>query len=425
VKRILFVFATAWDEKQLEACRSRWEDRFEFALPPPRDDTYLDDFHPSIWLDDLVKRERGRAAGVTSSSDYPGATLASVVARALGVPGSEPEAILGCSHKYYSRLRQREVVPEATPWFALVDPKRPLANAAELRFPCYVKPVKGAFSVYSRRVDSAEELAAFLDRRTVHEFVDVYLELFHELVCEHTRFELDGRWFLAEELLSGSLATVEGFASKGEVEVLGIVDSVTSRDTGSFVRFDYPSALPAEVQASMRDIARRLVRGAGLTDSLFNIEMIHDPAGGGVRVIEVNPRLCGQFGDLYAKVDGTSGYEVALAVAAGERPVVRRGEGAYGAASSYPLRVFEKVRVVQAPDTEQVTGIERRFPDTLVWNECSRDQELSEFEGIEDGSSYRYAVVNVGGRDRAGVEARFEEVREALGHEFAPLARAR
>jgi biotin carboxylase len=358
---------------------------------------------------------------VTSSSDYPGAALAAALARELGVPGSAPETILGCSHKWYSRAAQREVVPDATPWFALVDPKRPLANVEELRFPCWVKPVKGSFSVFSRRVDRAEELAAFLDRPAVHEFVDRYLELFHELVREHTGFEKDGRWFLAEELLTGSLATVEGFAAEGDVEILGIVDSVTHPVTGSFVRFNYPSALPQEVQERMRDIAVRLIRAKGLSHSMFNIEMMVDARHDRIRVVEVNPRLCGQFADLYAKVDGTSGYEVALAVAAGERPEIRRGGGSQSAASSFPLRVFEHVRVTRSPDEKVVRRVEAEHPGALVWNECAAGQELAEFEGTEDGASCRYGVVNVGGLDRADVLARFDLVLGDLDWAFAPL----
>jgi hypothetical protein len=138
-------------------------------------------------------------------------------------------------------------------------------------------------------------------------------------------------------------------------------------------------------------------------------------------VIEVNPRLCGQFADLYAKVDGTSGYEVALAVAAGERPEVRRGGGLERAASSFPLRVFERVRVTRAPDEEAVRRVEAEHPGALVWNECAPGQELADFEGTEDGASCRYGVVNVGGRDRRDVAARFDRVREDLDWAFAPL----
>ncbi|MGH2570324.1 MAG: ATP-grasp domain-containing protein [bacterium] len=421
MKRILFVFATAWDAKQLEACRGAWEGRYRIEFVPPSDVDCPDGFRAAAWLEETARRWRGRADGVTSSSDYPGATLAAALARELGVPGSAPEAILRCSHKWYSRAAQREVVPEATPWFALVDPKRPLANVGALRFPCWVKPVKGSFSVFSRRVDRAEELAAFLDRPSVHEFVDRYLELFHELVREHTGFEKDGRWFLAEELLTGSLATVEGFAAEGDVEIVGIVDSVTHPVTGSFVRFNYPSALPRDVQERMRDIAVRLIRATALSSSMFNIEMMYDPREDRVRVIEVNPRLCGQFADLYAKVDGTSGYEVALAVAAGERPEIRRGGRSQRAASSFPLRVFEHVRVTRSPDERVVRRVEAEHPGALVWNECAAGQELAEFEGTEDGASCRYGVVNVGGLDRADVLARFDEVLGDLDWAFAPL----
>ncbi|MGI9038669.1 MAG: hypothetical protein ACR2GQ_07385, partial [Gemmatimonadota bacterium] len=108
-------------------------------------------------------------------------------------------------------------------------------------------------------------------------------------------------------------------------------------------------------------------------------------------VLVFNPRLCGQFADLYAKVDGTSGYEVALAVAAGDPVAVPRGQGTARMASSFPLRSFRPAIVRRAPDAAAVSAAERLHPGTLIWMECCEGSELTDFEA-EDGWSCRYAV---------------------------------
>jgi len=359
--------------------------------------------------------------GVFSSSDYPGAILAGAISQRLGLPGSPPACILASSHKYYSRIAQREAVPDSTPWFQLVDPKRPGGGVPDLRFPCFIKPVKGAFSVMSRRLDSREDLDAFLSRPSVAEFLIHYVFMFNRLVRGLTDFEIAGGYFLAEEFLKGRQVTVEGFATGDSVEMLGIVDSVRHARTRSFVRFDYPSSLSRRVQARMREVAISVVQKLGLKHTLFNIEMIYDLRRDRVFIVEVNPRMCGQFADLYERVDGRSGYDVALALAVGESPREKRGKTAYRVASSFPLRIFEPARVVEAPTPEQVAEIERRFDGTRIWPEAAKGDRLEDFESLEDGRSFRYAVVNVAASDRHSLFRRFDEVTRALGYRFEPL----
>ena len=421
MKRVLVLFATAWDTKQLESCRDRWRDRFEVVFVEPTDDRCPYDLDPMAYVERTAAEWRGRADGLFSSSDYPGATIAAALAHRLGLPGADPESVIRTSHKFYARLAQREAVPSATPGFQLVRPDRPEEVAAGIGFPCFVKPVKGAFSLFARRVDDLEQLRSFLARPAVGEFREHYMSIFNRLVRGCTDLELDADYFIAEELLSGEQVTVEGFCAGGEVEILGTVDSVMYPGTRSFMRFDYPSSVEESVRLRMEDLARRAMAHLPLDHSLFNIEMMHDPATGAIHLIEVNPRICGQFADLYAKVDGLNAYEVALALAAGERPRLERRGGTCAIASSYPLRVFEPVRVAHAPDAGEVRAVEAAFPGALVFNEIATGQEFREFETIEDGASVRYAVLNAGAASRAELDALAATIRERLGYRFEPV----
>ena len=127
------------------------------AFPEPNDVDCPSDFDPVAYVEGAIRGELGPIDGVLSSSDYPGATVAAAIATGLGLPGPRPEQVLGASHKYYSRLTQRAVVPDAVPDFGLLDPRRPDAPAP-LRFPFFVKPVKGAYSVHARRIGDASPL---------------------------------------------------------------------------------------------------------------------------------------------------------------------------------------------------------------------------------------------------------------------------
>lgn len=421
MKRIRIVFPTEWDDRQLPACRDAWRERFEIDFAEPSDEDCPWDLDPMAYIESEVERARDGVAGVLSSSDYPGATVAGAIAARLGLPGTPPANVIRCSHKFYARQAQLEDVPEATPRFYLVDPSLPDGGAPDLVFPCFIKPVKGAFSVMSGRIDSRAELREFLGRPAVAEFLESYVLVFNRLVRGLTDFEIDGSYFLAEELLKGKQVTVEGYVHPDGVDLLGIVDSVRHPRTKSFVRFDYPSSLPHRLQDRVWDVARRTVEGLGLRSTLFNVEMMVNAATERVSIVEVNPRMCGQFADLYEKVDGVNGYEVALALAASERPPRARREGPYRAASSVPLRIFETSRVVSAPSRETLEQAESLFEKTLVWTECATGDALDDFESLEDGRSARYGIVNLGAADREGVQQRLEEIQRVLDFRFEPL----
>jgi biotin carboxylase len=255
----------------------------------------------------------------------------------------------------------------------------------------------------------------------VLEFATEYMHLFNQLVGALTDFEVNGGYFLAESLLHGTQVTVEGYALDGRVEIVGIVDSIMHPGTGSFARFDYPSAMRSEIRERMANIARRAIAGIGLDRAMFNIEMIYEPARDTIRIIEINPRICGQFADLYQKVDGVNGYAIALALAAGDPVPGGTGRGE-AAATSFPLRLFRPARVRRAPTAEDVAAAEALYPGTLVWIECEAEQELADFERIEDGQSCRYGIVNVGGSSRAELLARLDAVTDRLGFAFEDVA---
>ena len=417
-KRILIVCPNSWDDAQLAAAAPRLEQTYELLFHGEDAEDDPAGFSLPAFVDEVVERYRGRIDGVTSSSDYPGCLVAAAVAQELALPGPAPEALLRCSHKYYARLAQREAVPEATPRFALVDPQRLDRYAPGPAFPCFVKPVKSWFSVLAQPVGSFEELRAFAARPDVRAHLTAFVAPFNQFIARYSGLTLDGGFLLVEDLLSGDQVTVEGFVAGGEVVVTGIVDSVMFPGTISFQRFDYPSRLDPAVQARMSGIVQRVMRHIGLNDSLFNVELFHDPQTGRITIIEINPRMVGQFADLMEMVDGTSTYEVLLAVAAGGRPALRpAAAGRFAVAASFPLRAFEDRRVRRVPGAAHLARVRRRHPVSVVKVYCRPGHWLSE-EGQSDGLTHRYGVVNMGGQDHESLLAEFAAVERELGFAF-------
>ncbi len=420
-RRVALLCPTAWDARQLEAARDGWAGWAEPLLLGPADE----DVPADLDVFDLVERAvRGHGAtlgGATSSSDYPGAAAAALLAERLGRPGPEPQAVLEAGHKWLARARQRAVAPEATPWTRLLDPLEPPAGPEGLAFPCFVKPVRGAFSVLARPVPGLAALHAFLAHPDVHEHGRTTVRIQRALQARLSPGAPDPRCFVAEGLLAGLQVTVEGWIQGGRVGVLGVVDSLLHPGTHAFARFEAPSALPAPVQERLCALAARVVAGSGLDDACWNLEAIVAPDGA-LHVVELNPRLAGQFSDLWAKLTGVSGHERALRLALGLELPAAGGRGAFPFAASVPLRTFEPVGVERAPSAARVLEVERAFPGTLVWWECREGERLVGVDRAGEGQGLRYAVVNVGARTREGLEATAQAVVEALGARLVPLA---
>jgi len=418
-RSVALVCPTAWDQSQLP----------RFVTGPNRDYTIVmygedaeaspADFDANSFILSAVEElDRARVAGVTSTSDYPGCLVASIICQELGLPGPMPESVLHCSHKYYARLAQQVAVPEATPQFALLDPHALTESAVTLSFPLFVKPVKSWFSQHARRVDSFEELSTFVRSPTLQRHLAEFVRPFNQLLARYVDFQHDGRFLIAEQVLVGVQVTLEGFVAAGVTHVVGIVDSVMHEGTLSFERFDYPSSLADAVARRMSDIAARAMTHIGFDQGLFNIEFMYDQVTDAVYIIEINPRMCGQFSDLYEAVNGTNTYAVLFALALGDSVPDVHVDGAFGAASSFVLRSFYDATVAIAPDARTVHGVQARQPVTLVKHYYQRGDRLSENPKHFDGLSYRYGVVNMAGDTRAGVLEGFEAIREALDLQF-------
>lgn len=389
-------------------------------------------------LDEVVAlAEAHRVEGIVVTHDYPGALLASLAARRLGLRAPAPAAVVACQHKYLGRRLQRRLIPEATPRFERVacrapDGRPPARDEpSPLPLPAFAKPVRSNFSYGARRVDTAAELAL---QRELSAFPEAYLRPLRRAVAltagdplwTEARTDLDAESdggagdLLLEEILEGDQVTVEGMVAGGTVHLLGVVDSHFLPGTLCFESFQYPSRLPAEVQGRMFDVAARFVRGIGFDDGLFNVEMVHRRDNGGIAVIEVNARMCSQWADLFERVDGVSGYEHAVRVALGLPVSAPRGAGRYAVAGSFPLRSREDRWVARTPTAEELRAAEERVGgiEAYVWAEPGR--LLSELAQIQDAESWCYGRVNVAADDERELEEKLARFLRELPLELAP-----
>ena len=417
-RKILFLFPQEWDYSALQALGDEFEFVFEgfdiFRFP---ENANLLWFDARKFVDRLARKYgNGKLAGVMSTNEQYGALIAAALARRLGLPGTDPAAIIRAQHKYYARMIHREAMPEATPAFTVFPYKvRDYADVG-LPYPFFVKPVKAAHSVLARRVDTPDELRRHL---TFHPWekhiIKRLVRPFGDLMPLYTDFDINPEHLLGESLLEGRhQVTVDGYADNGALSIVGIVDALMYPGTQAFQRFEYPSLLPAPIQDRMAALSARAVRALGFNHGFFNVELIWDDRTDRIQLIEVNPRLAAQFGDMYEKVDGVNTYQLLLDLTLGRAPRAGPARGEFGAAASFVFREFNDATKI-APDRVQTDWLAATYPDALL-NMYIKEGN-SRWREMKWLGSYRYAVLNMGGRDHQDLHARYDIVCRHIGFE--------
>lgn len=415
-KRILVIFPKEWDREEFaRGDYAGYEFVYEgFDLFRFPSNAQLLTFDARRFVERLVRRWRGRIDGVFSNNEYFGALIAAGVAERLGLPGTPPAVVVTAQQKYYARIEQRRIAPEAVPAFSVFPFTVRDPSEVGLPFPLYVKPVRATFSVLVRRIENFAELRRHLTFSWFEELVIRRLvRPFNDLMPLYTDFTIDAHHLIAETPLAGREVNVDGYVRDGRAAFLGLCDALMFPGTDQFERFVYPSRVPAAVQERMRALAERLLTGMGYRHGFFNIEMIWNPADDRIMLIELNPRLASQLAGLYQRVDGVNPHRMLLELCTGAEPQSQRAATGCAVAASLVSRRFDGRPLERDPRPAELARARQRFPDAAIMLYLKRGQALArEMKWL---GSYRYAVVNMGGANEDALNRRYAEIRSMLG----------
>jgi len=205
---------------------------------------------------------------------------------------------------------------------------------------------------------------------------------------------------------------MDGYVHEGRVRVLGVIDENMYPGTYAFRSFEYPSRLPATVQARMAGLAGKLLAGLGYRHGFFNLEFCWDPHSDRLAVLELNPRMASQLSYLYECVDGLRPYQMLLALAAGESPEAAARAAPHRHAASFALRKFDGKPLAAHPTPEQVARARREYPEAHLMLYLKRGASLArEMKWL---GSYRYAVVNMAAGSQPALYERFRALAQQL-----------
>ncbi|WP_194814889.1 acetyl-CoA carboxylase biotin carboxylase subunit family protein [Nocardia sp. XZ_19_385] len=363
----------------------------------------------------------GEVDAIIAHWDFPTSVIVPILAAEYGLPTPSLESVIRSEHKLWSRVLQRESVPECVPEFCAFDPFDPDAlDKIDVPFPFWVKPIKSHSSQLGFVISTPDEFAAATKRirAEIGRIADPFDQaLAHVDVPEEVR-AAGARTCLAEQIVTGTQAAPEGSMFRGEYQVHGVFDMRKDSTGHSFAHLDYPArSIPESVQQQMIDVTERYLRHAGYDNGCFNSEFMWDADTGKLWLIEVNTRISQSHSDLFAKVDGVSNHAVAIDVALGRRPEMPQRKGEFAVAAQCMVPRYEDGVVTRVPGQDEIAALQRRFPGTVVQIDVARGDRLSD---LSDQDTYRYklATLYIGAADHAALEQRYQDCLGALTFEF-------
>lgn len=231
-----------------------------------------------------MARSDGEApfAGILATNESS-TVVAALAAALLGLPCSSAEGARAARDKRLMRaLLARDGVP--SPRHLVLTPEQsPDEIAAEVRFPCVVKPPMLTGSQGVIRADTPDELARAVAR-------------VRRILSRHPGdARADPGFFhvVVEDYLPGREVAVEAIMTGGELLPLAIFDKPDEL-TGPFFEetlYVTPSRLPPDAQGDILDVTARAARALGLVHGPIHAELRTD--GGRSSVVEIAARSIG------------------------------------------------------------------------------------------------------------------------------------
>lgn len=354
----------------------------------------------------------GTVDAVIGFWDFPVSTTLPIIRSEISLGGPSLSAVLKCEHKYWSRLIQKEVVPELIPPFQKINPfQEDALSQCTLDFPFWLKPVKSVCSHLGFLIRDPQEFKNSLDsiRQNIGRYAEPFNLILDKADLPDVIRAVDGYHCIAEGLISqGRQCTLEGYVYKGSVHVYGVVDSLRdSIRSSTFTRYQYPSNLPTEVQHRMIEATQKVMVHTGYDNAPFNIEFYWNEDKDTIQLLEINTRISKSHCPLFKLVDGEYHHKILIDLALGHRPTFPYRKGPAKVAAKFMLRSFQDGRVLAIPTEEDIRQVKQKFAGTEVYLHIHEGMRLSELFD-QDSYSFEIAVLFMGADSHDELSANYQ-----------------
>ncbi len=368
---------------------------------------------------ELLDAFDGSIDAIVGYWDFPVSTLVPILSKRYGTRSTSLESVVKCEHKYWSRLEQQKVT-DRHPRFGRVDLEAEDPRPPEgVRFPMWLKPALSYSSELAFGVKDEEEFRAAVAeiREGIARVGRPFAYILDQLELPPEMAGVGGEVCVAEEAMSGIQVAVEGYVLDGEVTVYGALDSINYPDSSSFLRHQYPSALPEPVIRQLHDVTERVMRRIGFNCATFSVEYFYDPRSQEINLLEINPRHSQSHAELFQYVDGVPNHHCMVSLALGKDPRLPHRAGPYEMAAKWYYRWFADAVVHDVPTPADLERIEREIAGVRIDTVPEEGRRLSEMPA-QDSYSYELAHIFTGGTSEQDLRKKYDHCVAALGLTF-------
>jgi biotin carboxylase len=225
------------------------------------------------------KLAQDRPVRAVLAVDDAGSLPAAAAAAALGLPHNNPQAALAARDKWVMRrtLAAGGMRGPACRRFTIGDD--PAEVAAQVGYPCVVKPLRRSGSQGVIRADNPAELQSAIARLS--------------RLLARLEMDTDSPAYLVEDYLPGREFALEGLLDEGQLHVLALFDKPDPLEGPFFEETIYvtPSRLDPAGQQTLADCAAQAAEILGLRHGPLHAEMRLNEAG--AWILEVAGRSIG------------------------------------------------------------------------------------------------------------------------------------
>ncbi|MEM8564151.1 MAG: ATP-grasp domain-containing protein [Pseudomonadota bacterium] len=338
---------------------------------------------------------------------------------AFGFKGHSAWGSHACRNKWIMRNLQRDhSLPH--PKFMLLDSRQDATDIARcFPMPAFLKPVDGAGSIGTRRVDTADELPVAFDG-VCRAIVQSIPAGFRTSVLQ--AFTVGQANLLLEEYLAPTerLARlglgrvgIELLVQDGQVKFFAMADGeCVSATDHRYVSLSFPSRLNAQDQQAFRELANKVVVAFGLSDGPIVLDAVMTDSG--PQLYEINARMEGaMILPALQRCYGVDMVEQALRIATGLPVETEHAETSKSASSVF---------FALAGSRSEVLSIDLPEPDSNTC-ECrvSRHKSPGDTVAGPEAPYDALAIVTITGPDREAVDQCLLNYRSNMAIELKEL----
>lgn len=374
---------------------------------------YIFEFHktPQQQIKEILqflKEKKITLDGIFGVNDEP-SLIAAHIAQILHLPGPTPRSIYRGLHK-----------PLFTTYAAKVNKHYPRTEIVlsenhslqHITYPAFIKPARSSFSTGALAIHSPEEFyknVSNLFQRQLKEIT--WFDYYFQEYKEKNDYPITS--LILQPFIKAKQYTVDGYIFNGTMSILGVTKSVFTKDKKSFDRFVFPSRLSERVFKELTQTLRHLFQEIALDNTNFNVEFFVYKQH--IILIELNTRLSIQFSSLMDKWYTINNLDIATHIALGINPPVHILKDKKMAVS-YVLRRKKDGYVKRVPSQKEIAIVIKSGYADLIQLLVEKGKKLSDYR--QDEYSYRYAIVDISGKDEKETKKKFAFVKRTLSFTF-------